>query len=197
MTATESTMPKLGSAAPWFELPEPATDRRVKLSDFDAAPALLVAFICNHCPYVKHIRGKFLAFAAEYQPRGLAVVGISSNDALSHPEDAPAAIAYAVREHVFTFPYLYDESQQVATAYRAACTPDFFLYDRDRRLYYRGQFDAARPGNGKPVTGDDLRAAVDAVLAGRPAPEVQRPSIGCNIKWKPGNEPAWTGQRAP
>ncbi len=190
MVATPSTMAPLGMKAPDFTLPD--TDgRMVSLSDFEGAPALLVAFICNHCPYVKHIRQGFADFAREYQDRGLAVVAINSNDAERYPDDSPEAMAREKEEAGYTFPYLFDETQEVARAYRAACTPDFFLFDGERRLVYRGQFDDSRPGNDVPVTGRDLRAAVDAVLEGRPVPEEQRASIGCNIKWKPGNEPGY------
>ncbi len=184
-------MVPLGTPAPRFSLPEPATGRTVSLDDFRDAPALLVVFLCNHCPYVKHIRHALADFAREYQPRGLAVVGINSNDASQYPDDAPDKMVEEVREVGYTFPYLYDETQEVAKAYRAACTPDFFLYDRERRLVYRGQFDDSRPGNEVPVTGRDLRTAADAVLAGRPVPQDQKPSLGCNIKWKPGNEPEY------
>lgn len=189
MVRTPSTMVPLGTPAPGFTLPEPATGRTVSLDDFRDAPALLVVFLCNHCPYVKHIRHALADFAREYQARGLAVVGINSNDVSQYPDDAPDKMVEEVRRVGYPFPYLYDETQEVAKAYRAACTPDFFLYDRDRRLVYRGQFDDSRPGNDVPVTGRDLRAAVEAVLAGRPVPQDQKPSLGCNIKWKPGNEP--------
>ena len=190
MSLTPSTMTELGSSAAAFELP--ATDGRiVRLEDFAGAQALLVAFICNHCPYVQHILAGFLAFARDYQARGLAIVAISSNDAGTHPDDSPEMMKVAAEQREFNFPYLYDETQQVARAYRAACTPDFFLYDHRQGLAYRGQFDASRPGNGVPVTGTSLRAAADAVLAGQPAPAEQLPSIGCNIKWKAGNEPGY------
>jgi thiol-disulfide isomerase/thioredoxin len=159
------------------------------LEDFSDAPALLVMFICNHCPYVKHIRDALAKFCREYQGKGLAVVGINSNDAEKYPDDSPAMMKAEVAAAGYTFPYLFDELQQVARDYQAACTPDFFLFDKDRRLVYRGQFDNSRPSNGKPLTGADLRAAADAVLAGKPAPSLQIPSAGCNIKWKPGNEP--------
>jgi peroxiredoxin len=182
----------LGTPAPAFRLPDPAGQVH-GLEDFAASPALLVAFICNHCPYVKHIRTALAAFARDYQPRGLAVVAINANDVTSHPDDSPGKMAEEIRAAGYTFPYLYDESQSVARAYRAACTPDFFLFDRDRRLVYRGQFDDSRPGNDAPVTGGDLRAAVDLLLAGRPIPPEQKPSIGCNIKWRPGNEPDYYG----
>jgi thiol-disulfide isomerase/thioredoxin len=150
-----------------------------------------VAFICNHCPFVKHVRAGFTALATEYQARGVTVVAIASNDAQAYPEDGPGGMVAEVKEAGYTFPYLFDETQEVAKAYGAACTPDFFVFDRERRLFYRGQMDGSRPGNGVPVTGEDLRNALDAVLVGRPAPEVQRPSLGCNIKWRPGNEPAY------
>ena len=178
----------LGTNAPDFRLPD-TTGRIVSLADFANAPALLVMFICNHCPYVKHIRAGLAQLGKDYQPRGAAIVAISANDAASYPEDNPASMAHEVKSAGYTFPYLYDESQAVAKAYRAACTPDFFLFDQARKLVYRGQFDASRPGNGLPVTGQDLRAALDAVLAGKPVSTTQSPSIGCNIKWKPGNEP--------
>jgi thiol-disulfide isomerase/thioredoxin len=148
-----------------------------------------VAFWCNHCPYVKHVRGHFAILAAEYMKKGMAVFAINPNDAQAYPEDRPERMKEAARELCYTFPYLYDESQQVAIAYRAACTPDFFLFDREKRLVYRGQMDGSRPGNGIPVTGEDLRAALDAVLEGHPVPARQKPSLGCSIKWKPGNEP--------
>jgi len=149
--------------------------------------------MCNHCPYVKHIRSALAELAREYVGRGLAMVGINANDVSSHPDDRPARMAEEVRSAGYVFPYLYDESQAVAKAYRAACTPDFFLFDRERKLAYRGQFDDSRPGNGIPITGKDLRAALDALLAGRPVASDQRPSLGCNIKWKAGNEPDYFG----
>jgi len=178
----------LGTDAPDFRLPD-TTGKTVSLADFKSAPVLLVMFICNHCPYVKHIRAGLAQLARDYQPRGVAVVAISANDAANYPEDSPANMAREVKSAGYTFPYLHDESQAVAKAYRAACTPDFFLFDRARKLVYRGQFDDSRPGNGVPVTGKDLRAALDAVLAGKPTATFQAPSIGCNIKWKAGNEP--------
>ena len=188
MSLTPSTMLPLGTEAPDFRLPDPS-GRAVARDDFADAPALLVAFLCNHCPYVKHIRAGLAAFAREYAARGLAMVAINANDVATHPEDAPPKMAEEAKRAGYVFPYLYDESQAVAKAYRAACTPDFFLFDRARRLVYRGQFDASRPGNAVPVTGRDLRAAADAVLAGRAVAGEQAPSIGCNIKWKPGQEP--------
>lgn len=193
MARTPSTMLELGTPAPDFALPDAVTHKVLSLNDFREKPALLVAFICNHCPYVKHIRDVFARFAREYQPKGLAVVGISANDAAAYPDDSPEKMAEEAKTHGYTFPYLYDESQEVAKAYQAACTPDFFLFDQGRKLVYRGQFDASRPGNDIPVTGQDLRAAVDALLAGRPVPVDQKPSLGCNIKWRPGNEPAYFG----
>ena len=195
MTLTSSTMPELGIPAPAFSLPD-IDGRMVSLEDFSADPALLVAFWCNHCPYVRHIRDGFTAFARDYQPRGLGIVAISANDVSTHPEDGPESMKIDADRHGFTFAYLYDESQRVAWAYAAACTPDFLLYDGPgndgrRKLVYRGQFDAARPGNDVPVTGQDLRRTVDTLLAGEPLPDDQLPSIGCNIKWKPGNEPSY------
>jgi peroxiredoxin len=179
-----------GAKAPSFELPDPG-GRTHSLAGFEGAPALLVAFICSHCPFVKHVRAGFAALASEYQKRGVAVVAIASNDAKAYPEDGPSGMAEEAKSAGYTFPYLFDETQEVARAYGAACTPDFFLFDGERRLFYRGQMDGSRPGNGVPVTGEDLRRALDAVLEGRPAPERQRPSLGCNIKWKPGNEPVY------
>jgi peroxiredoxin len=180
----------LGTEAPDFCLPDAAAGgKEVGLSDFAAAPALLVAFLCNHCPFVQHVAGELAALSRDLPASGVAMVAISSNDVAAYPADSPEAMAEEAARQGWAFPYLYDESQAVAQAYRAACTPDFFLFDADRKLVYRGQLDASRPGNGLPVTGSDLRAAVDAVLAGRPCPEDQRPSLGCNIKWKPGNEP--------
>ncbi len=188
MAETPSTMLTLGTKAPTFRLRDPH-GKWVSLDDFSDAHAFLVVFMCNHCPYVKHIRSRFAEHAKGYQAQGVGVVGINSNDAGSYPDDRPEKMAEEIKQVGYTFPYLYDESQEVAKAYRAACTPDFYLFDRDRRLVYRGQFDDSRPGNGRPVTGADLRAALDAVLAGRPVPSNQKPSLGCNIKWKRGNAP--------
>ena len=181
----------LGTPAPPFALRDTVTDRTISLESFASSPALLVAFICNHCPFVKHILDGFVAFAREFGPRGVAVVAISPNDVTSYPEDAPAEMARIARLKGFTFPYLYDESQEVAKAYQAVCTPDFFLFDRERRLAYRGQFDASRPGGRVPVTGADLRAACEALLGGKPVTQEQIPGIGCSIKWRAGREPAW------
>jgi len=188
MAATPSTMIPLGTKAPDFRLPD-TEGKMVSRDDFDGAPVLLVLFICNHCPYVKHIRGALAEFARQYQPRGLAVVAINANDAASYPDDSPEKMAIEKGQAGYTFPYLYDETQEVAKAYHAACTPDLFLFDGQRKLVYRGQFDDSRPGNGRPVTGAALRAAADAVLAGRPVPGEQKASIGCNIKWKKGAAP--------
>ncbi len=188
MARTPSTMLPLGTTAPEFSLPDPA-GKVVSLEDYDDAPALVVAFICNHCPFVKHIREGLARFGSDCEERGVGVVAISSNDVEKYPADSPEAMAREAKAAGYTFPYLFDESQEVAKAYRAACTPDFYLFDGKRKLVYRGQFDESRPGNNVPVTGKDLRTAVDAVLEGKPAPDDQTPSLGCNIKWKPGNEP--------
>lgn len=194
MARTPSTMLELGTAAPDFALQDPG-GVTVRLPDFGVKPALLVAFICNHCPFVKHIQFEMAEFAAAYQPKGLGMVAINSNDPVSHPEDSPSRMAEEARRVGYAFPYLVDETQSVAKAFRAACTPDFFLFDRGRKLVYRGQFDSSRPGNGVPVTGADLRDAVEAVLDGRPVAVLQKPSVGCNIKWKPGNEPDYYQDR--
>jgi len=190
MALTPSTMLPLGTTAPEFRLPD--TDGKiVSLDDFKDAPALLVAFICNHCPYVKHVRHELARLGKEYQAKGVAVAGISSNDVTTHPDDSPKMMAREKAEVGYMFPYLYDESQQVALAYRAACTPDFYVFDKNRKLVYRGQLDSSRPGNPVPITGNDLRSALDAVLAGKPVSDDQRASMGCNIKWKRGNEPEY------
>jgi peroxiredoxin len=193
MARTPSTMLPLGTAAPDFTLPD-TEGGRVALADFRDAPALLVMFICNHCPFVKHVRHELARIGEEYGRRGAAVVAISSNDAEAYPADAPPRMREEKAEAGYSFPYLFDETQEVAGAYRAACTPDFFVFDGDHRLVYRGQLDDSRPGNGVPVTGADLRAALDALLEGRPVPTEQKPSLGCNIKWRPGNEPSWWGR---
>ena len=193
MALVTSTMLALGTEAPDFSLPEPSTGETVGLSRFDGAPALLVVFLSNHCPFVKHLADHFAAVAAEYQARGVAVVGVNANDVANYPDDSPVKMVDEVAQRGYTFPYLFDESQEVAKAYRAACTPDFFVFDGDRRLVYRGQYDGSRPSLVVPVTGADLRAALDAVLeSGTPSGE-QVPSVGCNIKWKAGNEPGWFG----
>jgi peroxiredoxin len=188
MAAVNSTMLPLGTRAPAFTLPDPG-GRRMSLTEFQGAPALVVVFMCNHCPYVKHIRSGLAEFGRDYLLRGVAVIAINSNDAARYPADSPEKMAEEINAARYVFPYLYDETQEVAKAFHAACTPDLFLFDGDQRLVYRGQFDDSRPGNDVPVTGVDLRKAIDAVLAGQPVPPNQKPSIGCNIKWKPGNEP--------
>jgi peroxiredoxin len=188
MVMTPSTMLPLETRAPDFRLPD-SSGQTVSRDDFKDAPALLVMFICNHCPFVKHIREGLARFGRDYQKKGAAVVGINSNDVESHPDDSPARMAEEVKKFGYTFPYLFDETQEVAKVYRAACTPDFYLFDGERRLVYRGQFDESRPGNNAPVTGADLGKAMDAVLSGKPVSPDQVPSIGCNIKWKPGNAP--------
>ena len=188
MVATASVMLSLGTEAPDFSLSD-AQGKQFSLADFADSPALLVVFMCNHCPYVKHVADGLAALAREYQKRGVAIVGINSNDVETHPDDSPANMAAEAQQRGYSFPYLYDESQEVAKAYQAACTPDFYVFDKKRRLVYRGQMDSSRPGNDLPVTGEDLRAALDAVLAGRKVAKNQKASIGCNIKWKQGNEP--------
>lgn len=192
MSVTPSTMMDLGTEAPDFKLPD-TKGEPVSLHDFDNAKALVVVFMCNHCPFVKHVRSGLIEVAREYSEKGVAFVGINSNDIENHPEDSPERMAIEAERFKYPFPYLYDESQEVAKEYNAACTPDFFVFDDDRKLVYRGQFDESRPGNDKPVTGEDLRDALDAVLEGREVSEDQTPSMGCNIKWKPGNEPEYAG----
>ena len=179
----------LGTPAPDFALPDAVSGRTVRLSDFAGKQGLLVMFLCPHCPYVKHIQHALAALLKEYRNRPLGLVAISSNDVAQFPEDSPEGLRQSALELGFAFPYCYDETQEAAKAYQAACTPDFFLFDDRLRLAYRGQFDNSRPKNSEPVTGADLRAALDAVLGGKPVSAAQRPSIGCNIKWKPGNEP--------
>mgnify|MGYP001823587703 CR=1 FL=1 len=196
MVKTASTMLELGTSAPDFSLPN-VDGSTVSLADFSDSKALLDAFVCNHCPFVVHIREEFVKFAKDYQDKGVAIAAISSNDVENYPQDGPEKMKEEAAEHGFTYAYLFDGDQSVAQAYKAACTPDFFLFDSDQKLVYRGQFDSSRPGNGIPVTGEDLRAACDKVLAGEAIPEPQKPSIGCNIKWIAGQEPAYfTGQPA-
>jgi peroxiredoxin len=192
MALTPSTRLPWGTPAPDFRLPDAVSGRTVALADFAQKPALVVMFICNHCPYVKHIQAGLAAFARDYQAKNIGIVAISANDVADYPEDSPPKMKAEAKAAGYTFPYLFDETQAVAKAYRAACTPDLYLFDRERKLVYRGQFDESRPGNGRPVTGADLRAACDAVLAGRAPAAAQKPSIGCNIKWKPGNEPEYS-----
>jgi peroxiredoxin len=190
MSPLSSSMVSLGTKAPAFRLPDPE-GKWISSEDFAGAPALLVAFICNHCPYVKHVRSAFAELAKEYQARGVAVVGVSSNDIVAFPDDSPAKMAEEIKLAGYTFPYLYDETQEIAKAYQAVCTPDFFLFDKDQKLVYRGQLDGSRPNSGRAVTGSDLRAALNAVLAGREVSAEQKPSVGCGIKWKAGNVPAF------
>lgn len=190
MVRTESTMLPLGTKAPDFTLPN--TDgNQVSLADYSDCRALLVMFICNHCPYVKHVADQLKVLADDYSQKGVSVVAISSNDADKYPDDSPDAMAKEKEERGYPFEYLFDEDQSVAQAYRAACTPDFYLFDSNQQLFYRGQLDSSRPNSGIPVTGEDLRHAIDTVLSGESAPETQRPSLGCNIKWKEGNEPQY------
>jgi peroxiredoxin len=190
MVKTASTMASLSSPAPDFSLVN-VDGRTVSLADFAGAKGLLVIFMCNHCPFVKHVAAELTRLANDYMPKGLAIVGINSNDSSTHPEDSPERMVHEAEERGYPFPYLYDETQDVAQAYKAACTPDFFLYDAQQRLVYRGQLDDSRPSNGIPVTGKDLRTAIDAVLTGNKPTEKQIPSIGCNIKWKRGAEPTY------
>lgn len=193
MSLTPSTMMELGTPAPDFALPDVCTGQTVSLSDCREKKALLVLFMCAHCPYVKLVETEFAAIGHDYKEKSLAIVAISANDAENYSDDAPEKLQEQAEKCGFTFPYLYDETQNVAKAYCAACTPDLYLFDADQRLVYRGQLDDARPGNGKPVTGKNLRAAIDALLAGEPITESQLPATGCNIKWKPGNAPDYTG----
>jgi peroxiredoxin len=193
LTATLSTMLELGTRAPDFNLPQP-DGKRVRLTDYANAEGLIVAFICNHCPFVKHIREELADFAQVYAGRNVALVAINSNDFATYSGDAPEHMQEEIVSFGYTFPYVYDESQQVAKAYRAACTPEFYLFNADRKLVYRGRFDAATPGNNVPVTGEELRGATDAMLAGTTPDLDQKPGIGCNIKWKPGNAPDYFAQ---
>ena len=190
---TPSTMLPLGTSAPAFSLPDASTGDTVSLSDFDDKPVVLVMFISNHCPYVKHVAAELARIGSDYGRQGVGIVAIGSNDVENYPDDAPPRMIEFAAAQGFTFPYLYDESQEVALAYRAACTPDLYVFDTDRKLVYRGQLDGARPGNGVPVDGRDLRAALDAALDGAAVPEPQLPSAGCNIKWKAGNAPDYFG----
>lgn len=191
MAATPSTMLPLGTPAPAFSLPDVVSGKLISLDTFKDKKALLVMFICRHCPYVKHIQHEIARIGRDYRDRDIGIVAITSNDPEQYPEDSPESSAEMARELGFTFPFCFDERQEVAKAFAAACTPEFYLFDERRRLVYRGQLDDSRPGNPIPVTGKDLRDAIEAVLAGRPVSQEQKPSIGCNIKWKPGNEPAY------
>ena len=193
MVRTVSTMLELGTRAPDFSLPDVVFGRPISLASFGDEKAFLVMFICRHCPFVKQVQEELARLGADYRGRGVGIVAISSNDAASYPDDAPERLKQMADELGFTFPVCFDETQEVAKAYTAACTPDFFLFDQARELVYRGQLDDSRPDSGEPVTGRDLRAAIDAVLLDRPVGADQRPSIGCNIKWKPGNEPRYFG----
>ncbi len=193
MVRTASTMLPLTTQAPDFQLQDVVSGQTVSLSTFAGKPALLVMFICRHCPYVKHVQAELARLGEEYIPKNVGIVAISANDAEKYPDDAPASLKEMAQELGFNFPLCFDETQEVAKTYTAACTPDFFLFDGDRKLVYRGQLDDSRPSTETPVTGKDLRAALDTVLAGQPIPEDQKPSIGCNIKWKPGNEPPYFG----
>jgi len=189
MARTPSNMLDLGTQAPDFSLLDPVTQKQVKLSDFNKKP-VLIAFICNHCPYVILIKEAFAKLAAEFQKQGVQVIAINSNDVENYPDDSPEKMVIDSATYNYSFPYLYDETQKVAQQYQAACTPDLYLFDADHKLYYRGQFDDARPNSDIPVTGNDLKNAVESLLAGKPSPKNQKPSLGCNIKWKQGNEPA-------
>jgi len=195
MAETPSTMLELGTALPAFRLPD-VEGKMVSDRDFQEARALLVAFICPHCPYVKHLRDEFVKFATDYRPRGLAIIAVNSNDTLAFPDDDIVGMRKEAAGAGYGFPYLQDDTQEVAKRFRAACTPDFFLFDRNHRLVYRGQFDDSRPKKPTSVTGADMRAAADAVLAGKSVPANQRPSVGCNIKWKPGNAPDYFAAEA-
>ena len=190
MVRTPSTMLPLGTAAPDFSLPN-LDGRLLSLGDVAGEKGTVVMFICNHCPFVKHVADQLAVLGRDYLPRGIGVVAISSNDVSTHPADSPEQMVHEAEERGYLFPYLYDETQEVAQAYHAACTPDFYLFDAGRALVYRGQLDPSRPGSDVPVTGSDLRAAIEALLAGRPPMAEQIPSLGCNIKWKPGNEPPY------
>lgn len=191
MALTPSTMLPLGTGAPAFSLPDVVSGRTISLKMFPDQRALLVMFICQHCPYVQHVKAELARLGRDYAGTSVGIVAISANDAARYPDDAPDSLKRMAQTLGFTFPLCYDDTQDVAAAYSAACTPDFFLFDAARRLVYRGQLDDSRPGNGKPVTGKDLRTALDAVLAGKPVAADQRASLGCNIKWKPGREPAY------
>ncbi|WP_250122435.1 thioredoxin family protein [Chroococcidiopsis sp. CCMEE 29] len=193
MALTASTMLPLGTKAPNFQLPDVVSGKTISLSTFAGKQALLVIFLCKHCPFVQHIKDELARLGKDYVDRNVGIVGISANDVSNYPDDAPDKLKAMAEELGLPFPVCYDESQEIAKAYTAACTPDFFLFDADQQLVYRGQLDDSRPSNGKPVTGADLRAALDAVLAVKPVNPEQKPSVGCNIKWKPGNEPSYYG----
>ncbi len=193
MALTPSTMAALGTKAPDFSLPEVSSGKDISPALFRNKKALLVMFICRHCPYVQHVKAELARLGKDYEGKDIGIVAVSSNDAGNYPDDSPKSLKAFAAELALTFPLCYDEMQEVAKVYTAACTPDFFLYDDSRRLVYRGQLDDSRPGNGKPVNGKDLRAAIDAVLSGLTVSSAQKASVGCNIKWKPGNEPSYFG----
>ena len=193
MVKTASTMLPLGTAAPEFQLPDVVSGKTISLDTFTGSQALLVMFICQHCPFVKHIKSELAKIGQDYSQQPLGIVAISANDVANYPDDSPEKLKQMAEEFSFNFPVCYDESQEVSKAYTAACTPDFFLFDRDNKLAYRGQLDDSRPSTDIPVTGKDLRSAIDAVLQDRKLDFEQKPSIGCNIKWKPGNEPEYFG----
>lgn len=193
MSAVNSTMLELGTEAPHFSLPDVVSGKTYTPEAFKGNKGFLVMFICNHCPYVKMLKEEFVRYASDYMPKGIGIVAISSNDVENYPEDSPEKMKEDAEAHGYPFPYLYDESQEAAKAYKAACTPDLFLFDENLKLVYRGQFDDARPKNDVDPTGKDLRKATDKLLAGEEIPENQTPSIGCNIKWKKGNEPEYYG----
>jgi len=188
MARTPSTMLDLGTAAPHFSLLEPATGNTISIDDYAGIP-LLIVFMCNHCPYVIHLRDELVQFTKEYRDKGLITIAINANDVANYPDDSPEKMAHDVEQFNYSFPYLFDESQNIAKSYQAACTPDFFMFDNQHQLFYRGQFDASRPNNGLPVTAVDMRFAADQLLTGKSSPTEQKPSLGCNIKWKVGNEP--------
>jgi peroxiredoxin len=191
MALTASTMLALGTQAPDFQLPDVVSDNNITLATFADKKALLVMFICQHCPYVKHIKPELAQLGKDYQSQNLGIVAISANNIAQYPDDAPEKLKQMALELGFTYPLCFDETQEIAKAYTAACTPDFFLFNASRQLVYRGQLDDSRPGKDIPVTGKDLRTAIDAVLADIPVSQTQKPSLGCNIKWKPGNEPKY------
>ncbi len=193
MARTPSTMLSLGTKAPEFNLPDTVSGKTISLNDFSDRQGLLVMFICQHCPFVIHVKSELAKLGEDYLPKNLGIVAISSNDVENYPEDSPEKLKAMAEEYSFNFPVCYDETQEVAKAYQAACTPDFYLFDRDFKLAYRGQLDDSRPSLDIPVTGKDLRDAIDSLLANKPIPEPQKPSLGCNIKWKAGNEPEYYG----
>ena len=194
MALTPSTMLALGTEAPDFSLKDVVSGKMISLDTFQGKAGVLVMFICKHCPYVVHVKDELARLGRDYAQKSVGIAAISANDVTTHPDDSPENLKAMAQELKFAFPFCYDPSQETAQAYTAACTPDFFLFNRDRKLVYRGQLDDSRPGNGKPLNGKDLRAAIDAVLAGTPVSPDQKPSVGCNIKWKQGNEPDYYGR---